>query len=339
MRHPPYHLRLNKAVDRLTLMDAIDRLRNLSALSEYTYYGLGGPYLEEFRLLYESHPEMAMVSIENDKETFKRQAFHLPCGNVRIERESLRSFLARYEPVDRKCIFWLDYTGLEYSCFEDFQVLLRKAVAGSMVKITLRAEPRDYYTELQEPVANLSRIGSNHEVSRPAPVLRDEKADQFREKFRAIMPNPSATPPATLAGLASMLQGMLRIAAQEELRGAVGIIFQPISSFHYNDGTGMFTFTGLLCMRSEEAKVREAFGNWAFANLDWADPLQIDVPTLSTKERLHLQRWLPCQDSPGETLRLKLGYMIGNGKKDTEALLGQYAVFHRRFPYFMRGIP
>ena len=64
MKQPPYHLRPNKAVDRLALVEAIKRLGRMGDLSEYTYYGLGGPYLEDFRLLYELCPEIKMVSIE-----------------------------------------------------------------------------------------------------------------------------------------------------------------------------------------------------------------------------------------------------------------------------------
>ena len=67
-----YSMRPNKAADRFALMEAIRRLGGLSnnGLREYTYYGLGGSYLEDFRLLYELYPEIGMVSIEDNEEVF-----------------------------------------------------------------------------------------------------------------------------------------------------------------------------------------------------------------------------------------------------------------------------
>ena len=143
MRHPAYHLRPNKAVDRLTLVDAIRRVGKLGDLSDYTYYGMGGPYLEDFRLLYEFYPEIRMISIEEDEDTFKRQQFHLPCRTPRLtlKKTEFKSFLAQYEPNDEKSIFWLDYVGLEYGHFEDFMVLLGKVAANSVVKMTLELNP------------------------------------------------------------------------------------------------------------------------------------------------------------------------------------------------------
>lgn len=311
MRHPPYHLRPNKAVDRFALIEAIRRLEKFGDLAEYTYYGLGGPYLEEFRLLYEFYPEIGMFSIEKDVETFKRQKFHLPCVTLHLENRDVKSFLARYESDSNKSIVWLDYPGLEYGNFEDFILLLTKVADKSMVKITLRAEPQDYL----------------------------DKGGDFRKKFSAVMPRPSEDPPARFREFACLLQEMLQVAAQQALPGDVPIMFQPVSSFYYSDGTGMFTLTGVVWPRVEEAAVKKAFKDWEFANLTWAKPRMIDVPTLSTKERLHLEACLPCLASPGKTLRKELGYLIDKDIATTETKLKQYARFHRYFPYFMRGIP
>lgn len=313
MKHPPYHLRLNKAVDRLTLIDAMRRWVKLDDLSKYTYYGMGGPYLEDFRLLYEFYPEIKMVSVEEDEDTFKRQQFHIPCRSSRLElkKTEFKSFIAQYDPKDEKSIFWLDYTGLEYGNFEDFKVLLGKVAANSVIKITLRSNPIDY-------------IG---------------KAEEFRKKFETLMPQPSVDPPAAFEDFASLVQEMAQIASETALPAAMPMMFQPVSSICYNDGVGMFTLTGIVSMRADEASVRKAFKKWQFANLDWGKPTEINVPILSTKERLHLQRRLPCRKNAGKTLRRTLGYLIDENDKKTETSLQQYADFHRFFPYFMKAIP
>ena len=203
MTSPAYHLRPNKAVDRLSFIEAIRFLGQLGNLSEYTYYCLGGPYLEDCRLLYEFYPEIKMVSVEKDAEVYKRQAFHLPCGTIQLKPTELKSFIAQYEPKDQKSIFWLDYTALEYGHFQDFMALIGKVAAKSMIKITLRAAPRDYR----------------------------KKEEEFRQRFEALMPNPSATPPVRSDDFAFLVQQMVRIAAQKALPAEMSHEFQPCRVF------------------------------------------------------------------------------------------------------------
>jgi hypothetical protein len=308
---PAYHLRPNKAVDRLIFMDAIGHLERLHTLDTYTYYGFGGPYLEDFRLLYERYPTIDAVSIERDSEVLKRQDFHRPCGTLRLEETELKSFIVKYDPRDRRSIFWLDYTNLRYSNFEEFSALIGKLAADSLVKITLRGQLQDFLN----------------------------KQEQFREYFSALMPDPSANPPVSQEAYASLIQKMLQIAAQRALPAATGMTFQPICTFYYSDGTFMFTATGIVCARSEKSAIRDKFRPWRFASLNWARPKRIDVPTLTTKERLHLQNLLPCARDAGSVLRRRLGYLIDDGRAKSESRLKQYELFHRYYPYVMRGVP
>jgi hypothetical protein len=322
VKQPAYHLRSNKAVDRLTLIDAIKRSTKLGGdISEYTYYGFGGPYLEDFRLLYEFYPEIKMISIEDQDEIYKRQRFHVPCNAVQLKLRKMefRSFLAQYESGQEKSIFWLDYIDLRFGHFEEFMILLEKVSPSSLIKITLRCEPSDY---LDKDKKKEFRI-----------------REDFQKQFQDILPHPSDEPPPAFADFAKLLQDMIQIAAQKVLPSAMPLKFVPISSFRYADGAGMFTLTGMVCFRTDEAKIKRAFRTWHLKNLNWSKPRMIDVPTLSTKERLHLQRLLPCDANAGKVLRRALGYLIENNTRRTEVKLRQYADFHRYFPYFMKAIP
>ncbi len=295
----------------MSLIEAIGSLGELSDLSQYTYYSLAGPYLEDCRLLYEFYPKISMVSIEEDEDTLKRQEFHLPCRNLELKSGILKSFLAQYDPKDRKSIFWLDYVGLELGHFEDFEVLLGKVPTNSLIKITLKAEPLDY----------------------------KDKPEEFRNKFESLLPSPSLTPPIIKAEFAYLIQQMLQIASQQALPSAIPHAFQPVSSFYYSDGTPMFSLIGIVCARNELGTVRNVFKKLQFANLDWSRPKSIDLPKLSTKERLHIQSLLPCAHRPGRTLRTALGYLIDADVERTERKLDQYAEFHRHFPYLMKATP
>ena len=323
MKHPAYHLRPNKTAERFAFIEAIKRLERLSGkgLSDYIYHGFGGPYLEDFRLLYEFCPDIGMVSIENTEETYKRQCLHLPCSTLKLVNDDMSSYIARYNPGDTKSVFWLDYTTLEYRCFEDFKALLTTVAEDSMVKVTLRSEPRDYWGPRQKDE-------------------RLKKANDFRNKFAKVMANPSASPPRNPRHFACLLQGMLQVAVEQALPPtAATAAFVPVSSFYYSDGTRMFTLTGVVCQTTRRSKVERVFADWEFANLAWGQPKLIDVPVLSTKERLHLQHLLPSNLPPGKMLREALGYLIDDNVPKTEAALEQYATFHRYSPYVMRGVP
>lgn len=253
MKHPPYPLRPNKAVDRLALVDSIRRLDRLKGgLADYTYFGLGGPYLEDFRLLYESYPELGMVSLEEDPETLKWQKFHRPCSTLKLRESTVDSFVSSYEAKDEKSIFWLDYTGLEFSNIEDFMMLLEKVALDSMVKISLRANPGDYNDR--------------------------KKREEFKRRFAALMPDPSANPPRRQKPFADLIQRMLRIAGQKALPAGVDRTFQPVSSFFYADGAGMYTLTGIVCSEDSTSETKKGFKDAPFANLNWATPHEIDVP-------------------------------------------------------------
>lgn len=311
MRQPPYHLRPNKAVDRLLLIEAIRQLERLGHdLSEYTYYGFGGSYLEEFRLLYELCPRITMVSIESDEQVYRRQRFHLPCGSLELRNLDFRSFLANYQAKNRRSVFWLDYQGLDYSNFEDLAALANKVSNGSIVKISLRADPRDF----------------------------QKKDDDFRARFEAVMP-AQTVPFLAPDKFADYVQGMVRVATQKALPYAAGRAYQLISSFQYSDATRMVTLTGVVCGNESVATYRDLYASWEFANLDWRSPKLIDLPVLSTKERLLLAGHLPSGGNIGQQLVDALGYFVDDDRRRSVAKMKQYAEFHRYFPYFVRAAP
>ena len=92
MRHPPYHLRVNKAIDRFLLVEILDILkRHCDDISDYTYYGFGGPFLEDCKLIHNRYREIKIVSIEKNEQTFKRQRFHQFSKNLELRQEDFEN--------------------------------------------------------------------------------------------------------------------------------------------------------------------------------------------------------------------------------------------------------
>ena len=312
MTQPAYRLRPNKAVDRLLFVEAIQRMADLKDLTEYTYFGLGGPFLEDFRILNDFFGDLKLVSIEVNEEVIKRQQFHLPCRNIRLRHTSFHTFLGRYTAEGEKSIFWLDYPGLQWPDVSDFMLLLQRVEIWSMAKITLRAQPSDY-----------------------------KCFGKFHEQFTRILPGGTDRLPRSPLQFATLILRMLQIAAQRALASYPGRRFQPVSSFFYNDSTPMLTLTGIVCPPDCIGAIRSTYENWAFANLDWNPPTRISVPVLSTIERLTLQSVLPCDDSAGTLLQLALGYKLGGGgpRDNTQRQLQQYAAFQKYYPYYVSAVP
>jgi hypothetical protein len=328
MAGPSYHMRINKAADRFSLIEIIKRLPKLkNNLDEYTYYGFGGPFLEDMRLIYEFYPEIRMISFEEIRKVFLRQKFHIPCGpeQLTLENCNVTNFIDNLESTDEKSIFWLDYTDLDLICFTDFEKLLNKLSQGSVIKITIRADPRDYWI-----------IPKNIENRRQ----KSRMIENFRRIFGEYLPRPSAVPSWKSEDFAYLLQEMMQIVVQNSLSADItNLTFYPISSFYYSDSTWMFSITGIIWPRTDFEAVEDAFKDWEFKNLVWNRPIHIDIPNLSTKERLHLQKHLPRERPRGPVLRAEMGHLIDEDIIRTEYALEQYAAFHRYFPYFLRGIP
>jgi len=322
VRQPAYQLRPNKTIDRLTLIEVIRRITNrYDDIGEYIYCGFGGPTLEDFRILHAYYPEVTMISVEENEEIYKRQLFHAPCrGNrLKLKHTDFSSFLATYACGDKKSIFWLDYTGLEYSNFEEFMIVLGMVPSGSIIKITLRCHPDDFQDS--------------------AVAEQEKKQAEFCSKFESILPAGCVGPPLLFEDFAKLLQDMVQISAQKMLPSGFPLRFLPICSFCYADGVGMFTLTGVVCLGNEVTALRAAFNSWHLRNLDWSNPRVIDVPMLSTKERLHLQRLLPQEKNAGRILRNALGYLIDMDIAKTESRLQHYSDFQAYFPYFMKANP
>ena len=316
MRHPPYHLRVNKAIDRFLLVEILDILKRHCDISDYTYYGFGGPFLEDCRLIHNRCPEIKIISIETNQQTFKRQKFHQFSKNLELRREDFASFLANFSSNGGE-IFWLDYTDLRLRYFEEFMSVLGQVSENSVVKITIRAEP------------SLNASSSTED--------RDKEWDDFQQKYRQILPlSAKKTDVERPLSFTKLLQEMIHIASQKALPASGESVFQLLDSLHYNDQTQMLSITGIVCNKSEVSKIHQWFKNWEFKNLDWAAPRRIDVPILSIRERLHLEKYLPTKAKTGRSLSRALGYKIDNSESQHLEKLKQYEEFYQYYPYFAR---
>lgn len=329
IKHPPYNLRTNKAVDRILLAKVLRKFDfNEKGCG---YYSLAGPFLEDLRVIDHYLPEMKLTSIESDKNTYLRQIFNRFNSSISFINREFGDFLFYdYVPSDRRDVFWLDFSKLKYHLFEEFQNVLKKVPPGSIVKITLRAEPEINLRTLEDRV-------SNEEMER----FKNELEEKFNNEFQKVLSNPVAGAFSSQKDFAKMVQLMIRNASSLALDySGSEIDYLPIQAMRYNDGTQMLSVTGIVHLRdqTEINKIKKTIESCNNSCIDWEEPKEINIPNLSIKERLRLEHFLPVQEGfdSGEVLYKELNYCIDETEKLSKCQFSRYAEFYREYPNFMK---
>lgn len=329
MKHPPYHLRLNKAIDRFLMIDALRILRKRFDLGNYTYYGFGGPFLEDFKLIREYCPEIKMVSIEKDYQTYLRQRFHQFCSNIKLKNTSFERFISNYTSTSNE-VFWLDYTDVKPARLEEFMQVIGLVSEYSVIKITVRCQ-LDY----DNPFARQQKYNIPEEIIKKD---KEQYLQDFEQKYgRYLMSQPSDAWFTLQHEYTNTICSMLQVQAERSLpANANGNIFQLISLCWYNDQTAMLSATGIVCPISELENIKALFREWDYVQFKWENPHRIDVPILSIKERLRLEHQLPACESDCKKLAKTLNYLVDENAKRSLEKIQQYAEFHKYYPYFAK---
>ena len=322
-----YHLRENKAIERGLFIELLARVGRVSNISDYTYIGFGGPFLEDFKAMHVTLRITKMISIEMDENICKRQAFNSPADFIKITNCQSNEFLTKHE-FDNQSIVWLDHTtprGL-YGKLAEFRHLVSRLGKLDVAKITLNVNP--------------DCLGGNLTPAERLDKLKNRLGDFGWSQLDVDDVLPKKYPSTILKSIHSALSSLSTRKSGE--------YFQILSAFVYQDGGHqMLTVTGvILDAKNESHKTifleKSRIDHWPFKNLDWSTPLVISVPALSTKERISLDAALPIDpiSNAGEILVRKLGYCPSeSGQEDaTKQLLSNYSLFYRAYPHFSRVV-
>lgn len=317
-KHPHYHLRLNKAIDRLLFIDIIKAFNTCVDVHKYCYIGFGGPYLEDFKLLSYAFPEMKMISLESDEETFKRQEFHKCSRNLELINDSFKNFIDETEVFDKYSIIaWLDYTDNKIERFREIETLSNKMGANSLVRFTLKAQP--YRAKAPAYVNNRFRKEIRQICVEYLSYDISER-DLFRhETFSKI------------------ISDVLEQAIYRGLNSS-NLVFQPLHRVRYSDGTQMLSVTGLIREANSNDIVEEIKKQCSYIT-DAQTIDVIDIPSLTLKERFHIEKCLPNQGKKGEVIAKQLNYMLGIDEEDNLRKCEQYEKYYPYYPYFNKIIP
>lgn len=317
----PYKLRPNKAVDREIFLSMLHRLSGVLNIENYRYIGLGGPFLEDFRLLHARIGIKEMVCLETDENTHKRQMFNRPFSSINCIHTSVEDYVNETE-FESPTIIWLDFTDPNevQSQIELFSNLLVEIPVLSILRITLNANP----SSLGKPDPDELKIQRENGVVSSEAELR-WRLERFKERFSTYCPADLSFENMTHRNYGKAILEALRLSAEKIILDSPDKKLVWSFSTHYSDGQPMVTAT-VMITKVENTEIDQALNGWEFRSSP-SSPLVLDLPALSAMERLTLEQ--------GDLSEEDLGFKLPKSLLKEDAF-ESFKKYYRVFPQFAR---
>ena len=307
----PYQLRPNKAVDRELFLALLMRLAPKLVLEKYHYVGLGGPFLEDFRMIHGRLGIPRMTCIEIEEQVHKRQLFNRPISSIECIHKTLEDYLDETDFND-PVIIWFDFTeprGITTQ-IERFARTIGSVPIGSILRVTLNANPGS----LGKPVENLSEA-----------ELMEWRLQAFQRRLGALFPNDLAADGMKQKNFGKSLLYALKLAVEREVLSFRDRQIVWALATHYSDGQAMVTATLIIC-EADDKSVEELVQGWEFYSTADA-PHRVDLPALSTLERLTMESSVDA--------KAYMGFELPKSDMD-ENPFEVFRKFYRIYPHFSR---
>ena len=319
----PYKLRPNKAVDRELFLGLLARLAATLKLENYRYVGLGGPFLEDFRLIHARLAIKDMVCIEMEKEVHLRQKFNSPINCIKFVHSTLENYLDSTE-LENPAIVWFDYTepGTITDQIERFATTIGQIPIGSILRITLNANPASLGTPKPEETG--ATIGTLTDAA-VKPTVPQWRLDRFRERLGALFPSDLTAAGMTFKTYGKTVLRVLYLAVQREMLSLKDRKVVWSLATHYADGQPMVTATLLICS-PEETDIEVLIKEWEYYS-EPSSPLLLDMPALSTLERLTMES--------SDNVQERMGFELPRSDMGEDPFVS-FKKFYRVFPHFSR---
>jgi hypothetical protein len=319
----PYHLRHNKAIDRNLFIDLLARVGRWVNISDYTYVGFGGPYLEEFKLLHGHLRVSKMISLEEAPNVLLRQRFNLPVSCIDLRQCTSTAFISSHEFIEPS-IVWLDFTdpskiGMQLA---ELELLVRKLKPNDVARITVNASP--------------DALGKS---KNPQDDLQQYRCTRAQDVLAGYCPGNLRGNDVTSKNYPATLLRAIENAAKKGMDTKSDCVLEPLTALSYADGQQMLTVT-MAILEKEDKPAFDAstrLSHWPFKALDWRNVRPISVPQFSTKERLAVESILPGAVSPSDVLN-HLGYLVGETQAEAEQLISNFLDYYRLFPWYSKVV-
>ncbi|MFZ0826697.1 MAG: O-methyltransferase [Verrucomicrobiia bacterium] len=310
---PAYHLRTNKAVERLLFLGLLRKLDGSIPVSKYKYVSLGGPYLEDFSLIHAAFGNRDMVSLEVKEHVRSRQRINQPHSQVVLTLDSTTDFVEGYQTGRKPLIVWFDYEWPDWkSQISESCDLLQKLPQMSIFKITLSGKTEWLGGDPKDPFPERARI-----VTEMFGDYGNFTANDINEK-------------SVCDTFYKILHAAIAAAVPDTPKRAV----RTLASYQYNDGTPILTVTMIIGPIAKIEQIATTLKDWPFADLNWSKPQRIAIPSLSLREKLAVDRLLP--DASAKKVVRELKFQLAEKYTDSVEVIENYIQFYAHVPQFLR---
>ena len=321
----PYRLRPNKAVDRELFLSLLMRLTPSLSLENYQYVGLGGPFLEDFRLVHARLGLRRMACVETEQEVHKRQLFNRPIASIECVHATLEDYLDGHD-FEAPAIIWFDYTepkGITTQ-IERFARTIGTVPLGSVLRVTLNANPES----LGKPNANevsveIDDVASSDRKERP--TVQEWRLARFKERVGQLFPSGLSADGMTQKRFGFSVLRVLKLAVEKEALNFRDRRIVWALTTHYKDGQAMVTAALVVCAADNTA-IEELVKGWEFYSTS-DSPHRLDLPALSTLERLTMES--------NDDVRAKMTFELPKSDMGEDPF-SVFKKFYRIYPHFSR---
>ncbi len=332
-----YQLRPNKAVDRELFLSMLTRLAPHLRLERYHYIGLGGPFLEDFRLLHSrigigrkrgSRTVGRLTCIESKLEVHKRQRFNRPVASIKCIHSTIERYLDT-TTISTPAIIWFDYTKAAASHIHRFAATVGTLPIGSILRVTLNANPGGEPNE--EPSGRDLSVQVDGDMSADRaqkPTKTEWRLQRFKERLGLLVPSGLAAEAMTTEKYGPTLLQVLKLAVEKQALSFGDRRVVWALATHYADDQPMVTAALVVCDR-EDKSAEKLIKGWEFYSTP-DDPHRIELPALSSLERLTMESNSNAKRKLGFDLAAVIDSKLGGDPFES------FKKFYRIFPHFSR---
>ena len=320
----PYRLRPNKAVDRELFLGLLSRLAAELRIESYRYVGLGGPFLEDFRLVHARLGINDMVCVEAEEDVYKRQKFNRPVDRIECVHSTLEDYIDSTD-FETPVVIWFDYTDPSKLTeqIERFARTISEVPLNSILRVTLNASPGSLGKPDPEEITVISSVRGRSPDGKK--TVQEWRLDRLQERLGSLFPSDLNPNDMTFKNFGISILKALHIAVEKEVLNLTDRSIIWALATHYADGQPMVTATLIVCHQDEpspEMLVRD----WEYSSTPDA-PLRLDMPSLSTLERLTMEST--------EDARERMGFDLPRSDMGEDPFTA-FKRFYRVFPHFSR---
>jgi hypothetical protein len=325
-----YNLRPNKYVERQLFIELLRDLYAGVPRNELVYVSLGGPQLEDPKLVHLNLGIKNLISLEGDPVVHGRQLFNLR-PYIDCREQTTGDFISNFDTSfsDKRLIIWLDYAKANERLGQlgEYESLIGQLEADDTIKITMNANAR-----------TLGERGYKGETEEET---LQRRYDKLTETLGDYLPEAVKPEDMTSKGLVPILCNAIKKAALNAAERVGRIQPVPVAIFSYQDGEHrMLTVTVHLTALADVQRLHGKLTDWEeYLPLGWDDITRINIPNLTAKERLFIEGMLFRDEHTSiEKLHEHLPFRFDSEEELSLKMLKEYEKHYRRYPSYMQVV-